>query len=686
MSNRGGAGAAVSAGANFQARVAAYLIVAAIGDLETAIGPAGTVTAFSFETFEAIDDLNLATSAGHRVFVQAKAEIDFGLGASSEMTKVLAQFEAQHARNCDPHDRYLLVTTARSSRKVTGDLRAALDAFRTSDPRSFIRDQPNALVDTITSARSKLQTIARTAGRSDDAEVADAILRKSAVVMLDLETGGSLEEGVKVLLAARNYLAPSAVWGKIVADCVEHARARHTFSTNDAQKRYEQYVRSAADIELEPAVEDLLRFDLSDFSPPVAREVILGRLAVEEEEDEAEGIVLMELVRFAEDGTERTIFDEVGCTLAGGARITLIRRAASVDGMVRMLKADPSLTGDEKVVIFQGNEDDEAEIPDSAEIHRERLRVAFHRNQHPLRCLNCGKAIFTERCSIVEIGPSEQPTVGLIHDECLRGTDRVMGAIRSDFFARYPELVNFDATGWTQAMQSGQQTFRNAEYLGAGQPFVLVWNDGGALGPPGDWVVETSLTNGDRVIATQRNHVHRFRRSDAEAFASQLNKMFVAARADRDPICYSSETLAFGPQSELLKTIGARERLNPIDSARARQYNARFASRFERPGNWYAPLLVLRDADEGSWVSHNEMVLALTDPLALATFLANWQETGLGNVRYETVSILTDDAFDAFMRAIIATDLRLAIDPLFDTKCGDMVSGLRLISINDVIS
>jgi hypothetical protein len=683
LSNRSGAGAAVSAGANFQARVAAYLIIAAISDLETPVGPAGAVTAFSFETFEAIDDLNLATSAGHRVFIQAKAEIDFGLGASSEMTKVLAQFEAQHARNNDPHDRYLLVTTARSSRKVTGDLRAALDAFRTSDPKSVVRDQPNALVDAIASFRKRLQTIASAAGRNESAEVADAILRKSVVVMLDLEAGGSLEEGVKVLLAARNYLAPSAVWGKIVADCVEHARARHTFSTTDAQRRYEQYLRSASDVDLRPAVEDLLRFDLSDFSPPVVREIILGRLVVEEE-GEPDGIVLMELKRFADDGTEPTKFDEVGCTLAGGARIKLIRRAASMDGMARMLDADPSLTGDDNVVIFQGNEDDEIEIPDCAEIHRDRLRDAFRRNQHPLRCLNCGKAIFTERCSIVEIGPSEEPTVGLVHDECLRGADRVMGIIRSDFFEQYPELVNFEATGWTQAMQGGQQTFRNVDYLGAGQPFVLAWSDAGASGPPGDWIVETSLTNGDRVVATQRNHVHRFGRSDAEAFASQLDTMIEAARADRDPMCYSSETLAFGPQSELLKTIGGRERLNPIDSARARQYDARFASRFERPGNWYAPLLALRDASEGSWVSHDDMVLALTDPLALATFLENWQKAGLGPVKYETVSILTDDAFDSFMRAIIATDHRLAIDPLFDTKCGEMVSGLRLISIDDI--
>jgi len=683
MTNRAGAGAAVSSGANFQARVAAYLIVAAICDLETSVGTAGFVSSFSFETFEAVDDINLGTSAKSRVYIQAKASIALTLAAGGEMRKVLAQFEGQHAAGGDERDRYLLVTSARATRTVIGDLRAALAAFRTSDARAFWRDQPKALQDIIATTRSVVQSIARSAGRAGDVDYADAVLRKSEVVVLDLESGGSLEEGVKVLLAARNYIAPSAVWGKIVADCVEHAKARSTFSTEDASTAYRRYLRPASGPLPEEVAEDLLRIDLSNFRPPVRHEVVLGRAAANGGSSDGQ-VMITELHRFADDGTERTSFQEEECVLPGGERLSLIRRAATMEGMARLLAENPDLIGDDEVVIHPLDEEDAQDDALHLEIHRERLRDAWNRNPHPLRCLNCAKPIFTEQCSIIEAGTLDEPLTGLVHAECIRPADRVLGGIRSQLFAKHPELVHFDANAWARASENGQQTFRNTDYIGGGQSVVLAWNDPGGDGPPGDWIVETSLTNGDRVIATQRNHVHRFGRAEAEALASRLDKAYDRARSDADPFCYSDQTLAFGNRSQLLETIGVRERITPVDRARARRYDARFAARFERAGLWYAPLIVLRNVQDGAWLTYGSEVLAVTDPLALARRMSNWRETGINLPPYETVSLLSDEAFDAFMRSIISAGFRLAVDPLFDPASMEMVGGLMLVSMDDI--
>lgn len=683
MTNRVGAGAAVSSGANFQARVAAYLIVAAICDLETPVGPAGFVSSFSFETFEAVDDINLGTSAKSHVYIQAKASIALTLAAGGEMRKVFAQFEGQHAAGGDEQDRYLVVTSARAARTVTGDLRAALAAFRTSDARAFWRDQPKALQDVIMAARTTIQSIARSAGRAGDADYADAVLRKSEVVVLDLESGGSLEEGVKVLLAARDYIAPAAVWGKIVADCVEHATARRTFSTDDASTTYRRYLRPASGSPPEETAEDLLRIDFSSFKPPVQYEVVLGRVAADGDSPNGQ-VKMTELRRFAADGTERTIFQDEECVLPGGERLSLIKRAATMEGMARLLADSPDLIGDDELVIHPVDEEDAQDDALHLEIHRERLRDAWNRNPHPLRCLSCAKPIFTEQCSIIEAGILDDPLVGLAHAECVRPADRVLGRIRSQIFAKHPELVHFDASAWARASENGQRAFRSADYIGRGQHVVLAWNDPGGDGPPGDWIVETSLTNGDRVIATQRNHVHRFGRAEADAFASRLDMAYNRARSDGDPFCYSDQTLAFGNRSQLLETIGARERITPVDRARARRYDARFAARFERAGLWYAPLVVFREADEGAWVTHRGEVLSVTDPLALARQMSNWQEAGIDLPPYETVSLLSDDGFDAFMRSIISAGFRLAVDPLFDPGSKAKVGGFTLVSMKDI--
>lgn len=684
MTNRAGAGAAVSSGANFQARVAAYLIVAAACDLETPVGPAGFVSSFSFETFEAVDDINLGTSTASHVYIQAKASIALTFAAGGEMRKVFAQFEGQHAAGEGEQDRYLLVTSARASRAVTGDFRAALAAFRTSDDRAFRRDQPKALQNVIEVARSAVQSIARGAGRPGDVDYANAVLRKSEVVVLDLESGGSLEEGVKVLLAARDYIAPTAVWGKIVADCVEHATARSTFSTEDAIAAYRRYRRLVSGPPPEEAAEDLLRIDFSNFRPPVEYEVVLGRAAANNGSLDDQ-VRMMELRRFAADGTERIIFQEEGCVLPSGERLSLIRRSATMEGMARLLAESPDLIGeDDELIIHPLDKKDARDDGLHLEIHRERLRDVFDRNPHPLRCLNCAKPIFTERCSIIEAGTLDEPLLGLVHAECVRPSDRVLGGIRSQLFAKHPELVHFDASAWTRASENGQQMFQNAEYIGGGQSVVLAWNDPGGDGPPGDWIVETSLTNGDRVIATQRNHVHRFGRAEAEAFALSLDKAYDRARSDADPFCYSDQTLAFGTRSQLLERIGVKERITPVDRARARRYDARFAARFERAGLWYAPLVILRDAQDGTWVAHDGEVMAVTNPLALTRYISNWREAGVDLPPYETVSLLSDEAFDAFMRSIISAGFRLAVDPLFDPASMAMVGGFKLVSMEDI--
>lgn len=62
--------------------------------------------------------------------------------------------------------------------------------------------------------------------------------RKSAILPLDLDKGDVVEHALILNLQAKGFAFASAVWGKIVTDCVYHAKARHTLKIAHAEAQY----------------------------------------------------------------------------------------------------------------------------------------------------------------------------------------------------------------------------------------------------------------------------------------------------------------------------------------------------------------------------------------------------------------------------------------------------------------
>lgn len=112
-----GGGAAVSSGAGYQARVAGYVIVASICGLDSELARPDTVSTVGFETTERVDDINIGLNSGGIVYVQAKAKISFALSKQSDLRSVFCQFERQQNTRTDNRDRFVLVTSGRSSKR-----------------------------------------------------------------------------------------------------------------------------------------------------------------------------------------------------------------------------------------------------------------------------------------------------------------------------------------------------------------------------------------------------------------------------------------------------------------------------------------------------------------------------------------------------------------------------------------
>lgn len=682
MAKNSGAGASVSSGASYQARVAGYYLVTAMCGFDSGIDGIKDATHISFETRDSIDDLSLTLATGPMVYIQAKATIDFSL--TGELRSVLAQFEAQEASGSSPTDRFVLTTTSRASKKVTHDLRTALDVFRAAPEKEFFRDQPKAISDIIRDLRTAISELTVAAGRPADIDVIDRILRKSLVELLDVEDRAVLETAALVLLHSNGFGAAEAVWGKLIAECLENARTRRTVEVAGLKERFERY-KSANIATDERASEDLLKVEFGTMDFSVWKDVLFCEIA-EDSTSLQPGPMVLEFHRFDDECQERLDFSSDEIKLENGITFKLLRRAATETGLGRYLNANPEAIAGREITIWTLNDDGKSANQPCAVIHKERLGQAFRDNPHPLRCVHCETTVSEPTAEVIETGTLAAPIVGLVHARCLKAADRLLGIAKSEFSEANPQLVNFDVNGWVKAAYAGQRTFDNLKALNAGPVAHFAWGGRAKAGPPKPFVVEVTLQNGESEIVTLRNKLHRFSRPEAERFIAELNSGFAAAAKKGDPFCYTDESKGFSIRSILLQQFGAKERIRPVKTATIRRFEARFEQVDTRPGYWYAPLIALRSLDTGEPINLGGAAVLLTDPLSVERFLENWSDAGMPAPAYETLALLSDDDFDDYMQSVDDEIGAAIVDPMLDPETQELLSGARLISTSKLMA
>lgn len=616
---------------------------------------------------------------GATIYIQAKATISYSMNVGGELRSVVEQFVNQELQE---GARLLLVTSSRASKKVINDLRAALDGFRTATATTFHRDQPKALRDIVTQFESVVREINLENGKSCTEEEAHTLIKMMSVVALDIEDSGPLEHAIILNLSAKGCIAAEAVWGKVIADCVGYSKTRRTLSSEHLVDQYGKFL-SFPDETKEEILQSFFQIEHRGDGLRAGRDVFLCNLP-EARGPLPKGFAIVETYRFDEDCNERLRFSDQTITLGDGFEAQLLLRSATYDGLLRMVELRPDLIDDREVHICPINSDENFEEGPCAKIHAQRLEQAFQNNPNPLKCVICGKAVSTNNTQIVELEPMEEPTVGLCHDACLGPSNRVLGLIQNEFFSSHDELVNFDVEAWSRSINGGQMVFQNAEAFAGGKKPIISWSGGGIKGPVGDYVVEVSLVGGGREIVTKRNGVHRFSLADAKSFCAQLNQAFEDARSLGNPFCYTDQSKGFGPRSQLLESFGAKEVITPVENARHRRFDVRFAARYSRPGQWYAPLFYLKDLETGNVFSVEKTIFLLSDPLNFAIHLKNWKEIGLIADEYELPILATDVEFDNFMKWCVEDDAAVIVDPLFDPSSGDLVSGYPLQSIDEI--
>lgn len=660
MARRSGAGASVSSGASYQARVGAFAIAATLCDQPALFCGSQKIKSISFETTEEVDDINIETNEGTHIYIQAKSSIDFSTNVESEFASAFSQFLRQYVKTGQKSS-FRLIAGGKSSRRVTDNARAALQAFQLGTEENFRRDQNQSTVETLDSMISLLLSLQQKLGIREDRNLAVETLMRTSIWPIDVENNDPIVQAIVVLLASKNYESPELLWDKIISDCVSFSKRRNSISL---EKLFELYGRFEIQntVSTEQRKNEIFNITVeSQFS--VARDVLLCRIP--KNDKIPEGLAILELYRFDDDCKRRIQFTDSEAILAGGFRVPVFRRTSTNQGMMRLLESNPTLLdADEELKFLPINSDEDFESGLCAELHRTKLESARLKNKRPLHCVRCGQAVSSNAAPVVELEHGEELIVGLCHADCLGPTYRLIGEVRGAFFEQHPELQNFDVEAWFTTVQGGQVTFCNAARKGVTKG-LLIWNGRRNRMVESKFVIAAHLENGEQHILTERGRVTRYTKDEAEASVTRMVGAYSGAAKAGNPFYVTSETRSFGNRSALMDLYGATERFLAIKSFDVIPYETRFSAGEDANAKWYAPVMFLRDRRTSEPVKFFGSTPILTDPLHLKNFIANWKQAGIEIGEYEVQILKTDEEFDQFVIWLDDRNRDVIVDPLF---------------------
>ena len=677
MNGRSGAGASVSSGADYQARVAAYAIANALIGVDMAALDELRAAEIGHEVREHVDDLLIRATNGIDIYIQAKRQLTWSLSVTADLGSTIAQFARQHASG--RVGLYALATTSASSRRITAELSAALFAFRSGPPEAFFRDQSASLIALIRDLRAAIPGFATTLSPDQ----VDDLLRRMRVARLDLDDGEPLQQALRMGLAIAGFTPDALVWPKLVADCLDAGRRRLTLRVAGIRQSLSKDVAADPGLQADDGVHSGIAFAAGQERFMCGEDWLFGRF------DEFSGWAITQLRRYDDRCTERTAYLPDGKARFGDVLFSVLVRASSYTGVLRMLDRHADLVAGEEIKVFPANLVEDPNESPCARQQEEQLHRLLAEAPHLRDCVRCGLPIIQARVDMIEtwLGPDGTIEAGVVHDRCRFALDRVIGEARLPFYEAHPELEGFDVNSWVTAANLGGQGVLGGLAQMRQSNAVVVWSGRTFKSSRrnGAFVIALELEGGGDAFLTERATLQRYTRAAADSLARTLSRQ--VARDKDDPFCIILETQKAGNRSALLSTEGLAADIRAVCKVSVTPYTRAIGNRYPAPVPYYAPLTYLAVGDSDEIFTFEDAAVILSDPLSLAKHFANWTEAGLVLPSLELVALLTDDDVDAFMTRVDDQGMFALINPVLAP--GDpprVISGTRLVSQERVIA
>lgn len=408
-------------------------------------------------------------------------------------------------------------------------------------------------------------------------------------------------------------------------------------------------------------------------------------IAIESFVEDAD-ILIIELFRFDDSGVKKITFRDDFAIFndKDGDEIKwkVIQRFATMDGLGKFVEENEQLFDEKKVVVMGASSEIETVEENERVIqHKEALQDLYDMNTSPMRCLHCSNMITTNDSYLVEIDEDGlRPSVGNVHNKCLRPLDRIMGRT---FFEGLKEthLINFDYQKWLSLAKSGQGFLRSAKYSSKEYATPIIsWNRKHNFNT-GDFCIKMFLEDGSYTYVLLGKEVHRFQTNEIDNEVKWFNDR-ISENAKEDSYAYTSKGRVFGTISQLEKIKSPDESILRATHCEKAKYSNQLEV-IKSIQNDYTPLGIVINAEGQEIVNFGNCIPLLSDPTKFDELHKNWNDAGYTIGKCNLRIIETDKDFDLYLIAFLKDGMQPIIDPLFNTD-KDLISGIYISDIEEL--
>jgi hypothetical protein len=408
------------------------------------------------------------------------------------------------------------------------------------------------------------------------------------------------------------------------------------------------------------------------------REVVLVKSFIDDTD-----YMIVELIRFDEDGKKRVVFFEDKVKLLNGDTWDVIYRASTYAGVERYISQKQEYFKDKKLAILPINTDEDFENSSMSKSYSELCSNIFNAKDDPFLCIHCGDPVSDDQAPLIELDENgRDQDVGLAHANCTTPIDRILGVIDAEIFRENSHLKNFDYKSWYSYIQKGQGLTGSLSSLPK-KVYPIAWKPDYNNISKGMYCVKINLEDGSSRYVTDRTQIVRETEQGAVAVSTELNTSFDKARENNDPWCFTSKKNMFITYSAALQNKDDDEECILCTNAEPVRFTNAINKAYSLFENAYTPLILFLDKNSGLPIDMGGAIFMISTPLSVENYVKNWKRASFELPDYSISIIKSDAEFDKLIQIFKSDGLAVVIDPELDMN-GNMTSGFIVENINDL--
>ncbi len=241
-------GQATNSGINYQQRVSAFFLICLFADFDISdhikiSGDSLKIKKLFFETDTPIDDLVVECTPYTKLFLQIKRSLSLSTQSESDFKKTINQFVKEFIKNPYEPTYFGIITSSKSSNKITYDLKKILTSINLNDS-SFEQNPLNdSEKDTLQKFKSTFYELFKSETGNNPSELQFyQFSQKCFVGILDVESGQTVELASYMLLRSQGFLNPELVWAVLIKNSLSYASQRLSIQQKSLTKILERYL------------------------------------------------------------------------------------------------------------------------------------------------------------------------------------------------------------------------------------------------------------------------------------------------------------------------------------------------------------------------------------------------------------------------------------------------------------